>query len=108
MLHLNLIVITPEIICVSGGSNIKITFFGSRATYYSPGRREYGSFSEWNKICLGKDSIGDGICDHNNLSDKCDYDKGDCCQQSSIGDGNCDNRNNFASCGNFDGGDCPQ
>ena len=59
--------------------------------------------------CPKPDWIGDGTCDKVNPKfnmDKCQFDRGDCCEEMLIGNGVCEDENNFALCGNFDGGDC--
>ena len=55
--------------------------------------------------CPNKDSMGDGICDADNLNIGCGFDKGDCCDESLIGNSECDDGNKVTQC-QFDGGDC--
>ena len=55
--------------------------------------------------CPNEDSMGDGICDADNLNIGCGFDKGDCCDESLIGNSECNDGNKFTQC-QFDGGDC--
>ena len=47
-----------------------------------------------------------GICNIENLNDKCYHDDGDCCNQTLVGNKECDKINFFKSCAIYDGGDC--
>ena len=56
--------------------------------------------------CPNFNSIGNTICNIENLNDKCYHDDGDCCNQTLVGNKECDKINFFKTCGTYDGGDC--